>query len=121
MRARMTAARPTRAADAGFDVKHDRGGIVDIEFMVQYWVLRWAHAHPDVAAFTDNIRILEALAGAGLIPAERAELLCSSYRRFLSVEQRLKLMERGTRVPPDELGDLPQAVLKIWNDTFEAE
>jgi glutamate-ammonia-ligase adenylyltransferase len=121
MRARMAAARPARGTGPGFDVKHDRGGIVDIEFMVQYWILRWAHAHPDIAEPTDNIRILEALAEAGLIPAERAELLSRSYRRFLSVEQRLKLMERGARVPGAELGDLPQTVLEIWNETFETE
>ena len=121
MRARMAATHATPTNVSGFDVKHDRGGIVDIEFMVQYWVLRSAHAHPDVTVPTDNVHILEALAGAGLIAAERAEFLSNSYRRLLSVEQRLKLMERGTRVAPEELGDLPQSVLKIWNEIFEAE
>jgi glutamate-ammonia-ligase adenylyltransferase len=121
MRERMAATHATPAGETGFDVKHDRGGIVDIEFMVQYGVLRSAQAHPDVTVPRDNVHILEALAGAGAIPTERAEFLSSSYRRLLSVEQRLKLMERGTRIAPDELGDLPQAVLKIWNETFEAE
>jgi len=121
MRERMAATHATPKTATGFDVKHDRGGIVDIEFMVQYWVLRSAHAHPDVTVPRDNVHILEALAGAGAIPTERAELLSDGYRRLLSVEQRLKLMERGTRVAADELGDLPQAVLKIWNETFEAE
>jgi glutamate-ammonia-ligase adenylyltransferase len=121
MRERMAAAHATPAGEFGFDVKHDRGGIVDIEFMVQYWVLRSAQAHPDVTVPRDNVHILEALADAGAIPTERAEFLSSSYRRLLSVEQRLKLMERGTRIAPEELGGLPQAVLKIWNETFEAE
>ena len=121
MRDRMAATHATPKGVTGFDVKHDRGGIVDIEFMVQYWVLRSAHAHPDVTVPRDNVRILEALAGAGAIPTERAEFLSSSYRRLLSVEQRLKLMERGSRIAPEELGDLPAAVLKIWNETFEAE
>jgi glutamate-ammonia-ligase adenylyltransferase len=121
MRARMAAAHATAKTATGFDVKHDRGGIVDIEFMVQYWVLRSARAHPDVTVPTDNVHILEALAGAGVIAPERAEFLSNSYRRLLSVEQRLKLMERGTRVTPGELGDLPQAVLKIWNEAFEVE
>lgn len=119
MRRRMAA---THAADLEeFDVKHGRGGIVDIEFMVQYWVMRWASAHPDVARPTDNIHILETLAGRGLIPAAWAVLLTDGYRRYLSIEQRLKLMERGTRVPHAELGDLPQAVLTIWNEVLERE
>ena len=121
MRERMAATHATPAGESGFDVKHDHGGIVDIEFMVQYWVLRSAQAHPDVTVPRDNVHILEALADAGAIPTERAEFLSSSYRRLLSVEQRLKLMERGTRIAPEELGGLPQAVLKIWNETFEAE
>lgn len=105
----------------GFDVKHDRGGIVDMEFMVQYWVLRWAHDHPDVTRHTDNINILETLARLGLIEDERARLLASAYRRCLSAEHRLKLMERGTCVPLAELGGLPEAVAGIWNETFERE
>ncbi|HEX7045604.1 MAG TPA: bifunctional [glutamate--ammonia ligase]-adenylyl-L-tyrosine phosphorylase/[glutamate--ammonia-ligase] adenylyltransferase [Burkholderiales bacterium] len=117
MRTRMAAARGV-AAD-GFDVKHDRGGIVDIEFMVQYWVLRWAHAHPEIARPTDNIHILEALAGSGLIPADWAQTLADAYRRCLAVEQRIKLMEQGTRVAPAALGDVPQAVISIWNQVFE--
>jgi [glutamine synthetase] adenylyltransferase / [glutamine synthetase]-adenylyl-L-tyrosine phosphorylase len=121
MRARMAATHATAKTESGFDVKHDRGGIVDIEFMVQYWVLRWAHAHPDVTVPTDNVHILAALAGVGAISAARADFLSAAYHRLLSVEQRLKLMERGTRVAAEELGDSPQAVLKIWNEVFETE
>nr|WP_169924192.1 bifunctional [glutamate--ammonia ligase]-adenylyl-L-tyrosine phosphorylase/[glutamate--ammonia-ligase] adenylyltransferase [Sulfurifustis variabilis] len=105
----------------GFDVKYDRGGIVDIEFMVQYWALRWAHDHPDVARHTDNINILETLARLGLVEDERARLLASAYRRCLSAEHRLKLMERGACVPLAELEGLPEAVAGIWNETFERE
>ncbi|MBE1118754.1 hypothetical protein IH683_23820, partial [Escherichia coli] len=48
-------------ATAAFDLKHDAGGIVDIEFMVQYAVLAWSGKHPALLEFTDNIRILEGL------------------------------------------------------------
>lgn len=105
----------------GFDVKHDRGGIVDIEFMVQYWALRWAHDHPDVTRHTDNINILETLARLGLIEDSRARLLASGYRRCLSAEHRLKLMERGACVPLAELEGLPEAVAEVWHETFEGE
>ena len=74
MREKMAAAQPPHEAGQT-DVKHDPGGIVDIEFMVQYWVLRWAHEHPGLTRHTDNIHILEALRAEGLLEAERAELL----------------------------------------------
>lgn len=117
MRARMLAAHP---AAPDFDVKHARGGIVDIEFMVQYWVLRWAHDYPDAARYTDNINILNTLAGAGLIDPGRARLLVSAYRRYLSVEHRLKLMERGAHVPRIKLDGLPEQVARVWHEVIES-
>jgi glutamate-ammonia-ligase adenylyltransferase len=117
MREKMAAAQPPH--DAGqMDVKHDPGGIVDIEFMVQYWVLRWAHEHPGLTRHTENIHILEALRAEGLLEAERAERLTQAYRRYLSVEHRLKLMERGSLANPAELEDWPAQVRQIWDETF---
>jgi glutamate-ammonia-ligase adenylyltransferase len=117
MRARMAAAHapgePGRA-----NVKHDPGGIVDIEFMVQYWVLRWAHEHPGLTRHTDNIHILEALSTEGLLDSGQAQLLTEAYRRYLSVEHRLKLMERGAAADPAELGDWPEKVRRIWDEAF---
>jgi glutamate-ammonia-ligase adenylyltransferase len=117
MRRKMAA---THAADAaGFNVKHSRGGIVDIEFMVQYAVLRWAHAHPVLARHTDNIGILEALAAEGLLDGARARTLIEAYRRYLSAEHRLKLMERGSMVDRATLDGLPDEVARIWDEMFE--
>ncbi len=117
MRAKMVEAHASREPGM-FDVKHERGGIVDIEFMVQYWVLRWAHDHPDLTRYTDNINILEALARESLLDADRTRLLVSAYRRYLSIEHRLKLMERGSLVPRAEVADLPDRVLGVWNQVF---
>jgi glutamate-ammonia-ligase adenylyltransferase len=118
MREKMAAAQPPH--DAGqTDVKHDPGGIVDIEFMVQYWVLRWAHEHPGLTRHTENIHILEALRAEGLLEAERAERLTQAYRCFLSVEHRLKLMERGSLADPAELEEWPVQVRQIWDETFK--
>ncbi len=100
------------------DVKHDPGGIVDIEFMVQYWVLRWAHEHPGLTRHTENIQLLEALKVEGVLEPARAELLTEAYRRYLSVEHRLKLMERGSLANPAELGDWPERVRQVWDETF---
>ncbi len=118
MRARMAEAKSTN--DTGFDIKHGRGGIVDIEFMVQYGVLRWAHEHPGLTRRTDNIGILEALAAEGLLDEGTARTLIEAYRRYLSLEHRLKLMERGSTVDPAALDGLPGAVANIWQELIGA-
>jgi glutamate-ammonia-ligase adenylyltransferase len=117
MRARMAA---THAAnEPAFDLKHGRGGIVDIEFMVQYGVLRWAHEHPGLIRHTDTIGILEALAAEGRLDGAKARTLIGAYRRYLSAEHRLKLMERGSTVDRATLDGLPDEVARIWNEIFE--
>ncbi|MHB8742218.1 MAG: bifunctional [glutamate--ammonia ligase]-adenylyl-L-tyrosine phosphorylase/[glutamate--ammonia-ligase] adenylyltransferase [Sulfuricaulis sp.] len=117
MRDKISASKARHDA-AQADVKYDPGGIVDIEFMVQYWVLRWAHDHPGLTRHTENIQILETLKAEGLLEPERAQRLTEAYRHCLSVEHRLKLMERGSLADPAELGDWPESVRRIWDDTF---
>ncbi len=118
MRARMRAAQPPHAAGL-FDLKHDAGGIVDIEFVVQYAALRWAADHPAVVDDTDNIHILRALARAGRLDEARVAMLADAYRRYLSLEQRLKLMDNRPLVERAELGDNPDAIVRIWQEFFE--
>ncbi len=117
MREKMSA---QLAPDNGlFDVKHGRGGIVDIEFMVQYWVLRWAARHPELTDHTDNISILEGLARAGLLPQECTRLLVDAYRRYLATEHHLKLAEQKPLIDHRELSGFPESVAQIWRDVFE--
>jgi glutamate-ammonia-ligase adenylyltransferase len=61
------------------DLKQGSGGIVDIEFMVQYLVLARAHEHPDLTAYTDNMRILETAERLELLPVQVAENLREAY------------------------------------------
>ena len=118
MRAKVAAAHAVKPP--GFDLKHGRGGIVDIEFMVQYGVLRWAHAYPALTRRTDNIGILKTLAAEGLLENDKARTLTEAYRRYLSLEHRLKLMERGSTVDPAALDGLPGAVANIWHELIGA-
>ena len=120
MRARMVEAHGNRDPEQ-FDVKHDPGGIVDIEFMVQYWVLRWAQEYPDIAHDTENTKILESLVHAGLLESQRKELLVEAYRRYLAIEHRLKLMERGGVIPRAELDGLSDRVERIWREVMNQE
>jgi glutamate-ammonia-ligase adenylyltransferase len=74
MRSRIAA-----ASSGSVDLKREPGGIVDIEFMVQYLVLAWASEHPSLADWTDNVRILETAASVGLLERETAAALKQAY------------------------------------------
>ena len=63
-----------------FHLKHHKGGIVDIEFLMQYAVLAYAHDHPDVTRYTDNIRISESLEHASIITHEQGKQLREAYK-----------------------------------------
>ena len=76
------------SAGAGVDVKREPGGIVDIEFMVQYLVLAWAAEHPILADWTDNVRILETAATVGLLDANTAAALKDAYLALRSERHR---------------------------------
>ena len=74
--------------DARVDLKRDAGGIVDIEFMVQYLVLAWAAEHPSLADWTDNVRILETAATVGLLEGDTALALKDAYLALRSERHR---------------------------------
>lgn len=102
-----------------FDLKQDAGGIADIEFIVQYGVLRWAHDHPALLRWTDNIRLLETLASEGLLPESDAALLADAYRAYRAEVHRRALQELGGAVDEVAFGDWRQGVTRIWRELLE--
>ena len=72
-----------------FDLKQGTGGIVDIEFMVQYAVLAWAHRLPGLARWSDNVRILETLGREGLFEQRQCEALTEAYIAYRSAAHQL--------------------------------
>ncbi|MBD8733054.1 bifunctional [glutamate--ammonia ligase]-adenylyl-L-tyrosine phosphorylase/[glutamate--ammonia-ligase] adenylyltransferase [Pseudomonas sp. CFBP 13710] len=116
---RQTAAgRGANAFEAGqrFDVKQDAGGIVDIEFMVQYAALAWSGKHPDLLRYTDNIRILEGLEEAGLLPAADAGLLREAYKAYRSAAHRQALQKQAGVIPGNQFIDERREVMRIWGE-----
>lgn len=78
--------------DSGlFDIKHDSGGMVDIEFMVQYLVLAYAHRYPQLSANTGNLALLKLAGELGLVPAELAEQVRLLYRSLRQIQHRMRL------------------------------
>ncbi|MFK8330406.1 bifunctional [glutamate--ammonia ligase]-adenylyl-L-tyrosine phosphorylase/[glutamate--ammonia-ligase] adenylyltransferase [Pseudomonas sp. BJa5] len=127
MRAKMRDNLGTKATAAGtganafdtgvpFDIKQDAGGIVDIEFMVQYAALAWSHDHPELLRWTDNIRILEELEQAGLMPASDAVLLREVYKAFRSAAHRQALQKQAGVIDAGQFVQERGEVRRIWSE-----
>lgn len=125
MRAKMRDNLGTRATAAGtasnafeatvpFDLKQDAGGIVDIEFMVQYAALAWSREHPALVRYTDNIRILEGLEHAGLLPDADASLLREAYKAYRAAAHRQALQKDPGVVGGDQFQAERREVMRIW-------
>jgi glutamate-ammonia-ligase adenylyltransferase len=114
MRARMRK-ELDRSGNGRFDLKHGRGGIGDIEFVVQYLVLRSARTYPAVIRFSDNIRQIAALASVGRLDVRTAASLQGAYREFRRRLHHLTLNDRPPFVDEDELRDERDLVTAVWD------
>ncbi|MCH9692246.1 MAG: bifunctional [glutamate--ammonia ligase]-adenylyl-L-tyrosine phosphorylase/[glutamate--ammonia-ligase] adenylyltransferase [Gammaproteobacteria bacterium] len=97
-----------------FDLKQGTGGIVDIEFLVQYLALAGAKAAPPIVKYTDNIRILECLGKAGLLPADQIRNLIDAYKVYRSEAHRLALQQQPGVVPADYFKTQRKIVEENW-------
>jgi glutamate-ammonia-ligase adenylyltransferase len=117
MRARM-AEEYGRKGQVGFDLKQGRGGMVDIEFMVQYIVLLMAREFPSLVRWTDNVRLIQSLAQCGLISDQAAHLLRAAYLTYRAQAHRLGLRDRPAAVPEGTFESLRKGVAGLWRRTF---
>jgi glutamate-ammonia-ligase adenylyltransferase len=108
----------TLAKAGGFDLKQDRGGIADIEFLIDYWVLASSDEFPELVEFPDNVRQLEALERVGLVPAERCRRIKQAYLAMRRRIHELALDAGGRVVPDHEFRDLRAWVGGIWDEVF---
>ncbi|MCA1925838.1 MAG: bifunctional [glutamate--ammonia ligase]-adenylyl-L-tyrosine phosphorylase/[glutamate--ammonia-ligase] adenylyltransferase [Thiobacillus sp.] len=102
-----------------FDLKHDSGGIVDVEFCVQYLILRDCVRHPALADNVGNIALLQRAGATGLIPAATAAAAADAYRELRRRQHAVKLAgAEQARVPPADLAAVRAAVQTLWADTM---
>ena len=101
-----------------FDIKQDRGGIADIEFISQYGVLAWAQKHPELVTYTDNIRVLDTLEEAGLFSSEDTDQLQQAYKSYRQLVHRMKLQEQKPRVNESKFTLERENVSRIWQKIF---
>jgi glutamate-ammonia-ligase adenylyltransferase len=115
MRRRMRA-ELDRSDDTVFDLKHGRGGIGDIEFLVQYLVLDHAHADPDVIFYSDNIRQLDALVVARRLTAETGDALQGAYRDYRRRHHHLVLDGQRPLVSQQDFIEQREFVAETWDE-----
>jgi len=117
MRNKLSAARPVKP-DV-FDVKHSAGGMVDVEFAVQYLVLAFARQHPALLANVGNIQLLERSEQAGLLPSGVGVAAGNAYRALRKVQHQARLDELATQIPLADAREWQEDVLALWRAVFE--
>ncbi len=101
-----------------FHLKHSRGGMVDIEFMVQYSVLAHAAEYPELLRYTDNIRIIETLAEVGLVTLEACQTAIDAYQSLRAKGHALALKEKASLVPVSDVKSQRDTVYHFWQTLF---
>jgi glutamate-ammonia-ligase adenylyltransferase len=116
MRDKLRAGRPVPAGR--FDVKHSPGGMVDVEFAVQYLVLAHGSTHSALLDNAGNIALLQRAEDAGLLPAGVGHAAADAYRELRRLQHRARLDEQPTQFDPESLAPLRDAVLALWRAVF---
>ena len=102
-----------------FDLKHDNGGMIDIEFIVQFLVLRYAAAYPQLTDDIGNIALLKLCGALGLIDVARADQVASAYRLFRKLQHQIRLQgEERARTPIERVQQESDSVKKLWLEVF---
>ena len=118
MREKMRAAQ-TFVANM-FDIKHSTGGIIDVEFLVQYCVLAHAKQYPQLTENIGNIALLKLLASLNIINHDLAVKVVLAYRDYRRLQHSLKLQGAPhMRVETISVSAHITAVKALWSGVFE--
>jgi glutamate-ammonia-ligase adenylyltransferase len=118
MRSKMLEAHPN--ASGLFDLKHDRGGIIDVEFVVQYIVLGFTREFPALGANEGNLALLRMAGELDLIPPALGESVRDAYREFRQLQHGLRLQgAQYARVPVDSVTRHIEHVRALWTRVFK--
>ena len=98
-----------------FHIKHSKGGIADIEFIVQFAVLAKASENDNLVAYTDNTRLLDELALDGFLSKDDAEILKSAYCQYRDTGHKLVLQGKNLEISTDEFVETRDQVSQLWH------
>jgi len=116
MRTKVRDAHPVRGGR--FDLKHSAGGMMDVEFAVQYLVLAHGATHRGLLDDVGNIALLQRAQDAGLLPDDVGRRAADAYRELRRAQHRARLDERPTQCDADVFGPQRDAVLALWRAVF---
>ena len=119
MRDKMREALTSKENDV-FDLKQSNGGIVDIEFIVQFHILAYASENKELTSFTDNIRLLESLNKQGLVSDEQVAILKNAYCEYRDYGHHQVLQGERAMANKDDFVEIRSQVEKIWHDCMSA-
>ena len=116
MREKVRSAHPVKGNL--FDVKHSAGGMMDVEFAVQYLVLAHSCTHPQLMENVGNIALLQRAETAGLLGQGLGIAAADAYRELRRAQHKARLDEQPTQVPPESMSAQRDAVLALWKVVF---
>ena len=108
-----------RSSDTEYDLKMDRGGLLDIEFLLQYLVLRWANQYPQLVTGPESKTIIQALVDVRILEPLDGTRLAEILEGYLKAENALKLQEKPGLIPYSEFSDERQWVRSLWRRFLE--
>ncbi len=101
-----------------FDIKQDKGGLVDIEFIVQFNVLAWANKFPELCEYTDNVNLLHALEKINVLTKEDGQRLTEIYIKYRQRLHRLALQDQKGLVAINKYAEQQNYICSVWNRMF---
>jgi glutamate-ammonia-ligase adenylyltransferase len=102
-----------------FDLKQDPGGIIDVEFIVQYLVLGFAHQHAELTGNLGNIALLRIAGELGLIQQTQAAAVGNAYREYRRLQHAKRLNANPqARNDRESLEKHIVAVNQLWQAIF---
>ncbi|TXH02843.1 MAG: bifunctional [glutamate--ammonia ligase]-adenylyl-L-tyrosine phosphorylase/[glutamate--ammonia-ligase] adenylyltransferase [Nevskiaceae bacterium] len=118
MRAKMRA-NLEKKVPGKWDVKQGEGGMVEVEFITQFLVLRDAHKDPALVEWSDNWRQLDALERAGSVTAMQKSVLIDSYRAYRAWAHKRGLQLASAMAPLEEFEHERASIAQVWSCFFK--
>ena len=108
-----------KSSASEIDIKQGLGGLVDIEFIVQYLVLLHSAQHPSLSAHSDNISLLEYLANIGVISKQQQQTLMNNYCKLRDFGHRATLQNSAAMIASTEFDAEYSEVMTIVNKLYQ--
>lgn len=102
-----------------FDLKQSKGGIADIEFIVQFCVLDQAATNEPLVTYTDNIRLLDGLAQIGTLSEPVTEQLKQAYCCYRDYGHKQALQGDKAVASEEDFAQSRAQVERIWQQVME--